>query len=61
MLFVRSVFLIGVMKKIVFILGAFVMVTFGCTGNKTAENTGAVDSDTVVVDTAAIDSTICPD
>lgn len=49
------------MKKIVFILGAFVMVTFGCTGNKTAENTGVVDSDTVVVDTAAIDSTICPD
>lgn len=37
------------MKKLAFVFAAVVAVSFASCGNKTAENTSNVDSDTVVV------------
>lgn len=38
------------MKKLAFLFAAVVAVSFASCGNKTAENTEAVDSDTIAVE-----------
>ena len=57
------------MKKLFFAVMSMVAMTFASCGNQTTSSSNVNDSDTVVVDSlnsigvdsAAIDSTVCPD
>ena len=43
------------MKKLAFLFAAVVAVSFASCGNKTAENTSAVDSDSIVTENCCVE------